>query len=78
MAGCFRLLTGRLSKDDKARYWVLLAEKQAKGKPLNGWDKTIVKMLDFKKSGKYPAEWCDKIIHETLSKRQAFLTQKLH
>jgi hypothetical protein len=76
MAGCFEALTGRLSKDSAARYWVLLAEKQAKKKPLNGWDKSVLRLLAFKESGKYPAEWCDRKIRETLTSRQAFLAKK--
>lgn len=76
MAGCFKLLTGKLSKDDVTRYWVLLAEKQAKNKPLNGFDLSIVRLLGYKESGKYSADWCDRTINQTLSNRQAYLTSK--
>ena len=76
MAGCFKALTGRMCKDDEARYWILLAEKQVKNKPLNGWDKSILRMLEFKQSGKYPAEWCDQKIKETLRDRQFYLSKK--
>jgi hypothetical protein len=78
MAGCFKMLTGRLSTDDVTRYWVLLAEKQAKGKALNGFDRSIVRLLDYKEQGKYPASWCDTKITETLRDRQVFLSKKQH
>lgn len=76
MAGCFKMLTGQLSKDDISAYWILLAEKQAKNKPLNGFDRSIVRLLGFKESGKFPASWCDQKITETLRDRQAFLAKK--
>ena len=76
MAGCFKLLTGHLSHDDITSYFILLAEKQAKNKPLNGWDKSVVRMMEFKESGKYSAEWCNQKITETLRDRQSFLARK--
>jgi hypothetical protein len=76
MAGCFKELTGRMSEDEESRYWVLLAEKQVKNKPLNGWDKSILRMLEFKQSGKYPSEWCDNKINETLRDRKIYLAKK--
>lgn len=75
MAGCYKMLTGHISKNDKAEYFRILAEKQAKGKKLNGWDKTVLRMLDFKKEGKYSPDWCDKKIQEALSERAQYLAK---
>jgi hypothetical protein len=76
MVGCFKLLTGRLDIDDKTKYFQLLAEKQAKNKPLNGWDKTVIRMQEFIKSGKYSEDWCNQNIDKALSERQIFLARK--
>lgn len=76
MAGCFKQLTGALAKSDIDRYFISLSEKQAKNKPLNGWDKTIIRMQEFKATGKYSAEWCDQKIMTALSERQGFLASK--
>lgn len=47
MAGCYKALTGRIEKDDVTAHIERLSVKQAKNKPLNGWDKTIVRMLSY-------------------------------
>lgn len=47
MAGCYKALTGRIKKDDITSHIERLSVKQAKNKPLNGWDKTILRMLDY-------------------------------
>lgn len=75
MAGCYKALTGRVSKNEKEQYFELLSEKQAKGKKLNGWDKTIIRLLQFKKEGKYPDSWCDDKISQALSQRKKYLSK---
>lgn len=47
MAGCYKALTGKIKKDDVTAHIERLSVKQAKNKPLNGWDKTILRMLDY-------------------------------
>lgn len=76
MAGCYKLLTGKIEKGDEERFFELLAEKQAKKKPLSGFDKSVIRLLDFKATGKFPADWCDQKIKETLSNRKSFLAKK--
>ena len=75
MAGCYKRLTGKLEKGDENRYFELLAEKQAKGKKLNSWDESVIRLLEFKKTGKYPEDWCNKKINETLSQRNKWLAE---
>jgi hypothetical protein len=53
MAGCYNQLTKDFSKTDKEKYFQTLAEKQAKDKDLNGWDKNILRLLQYKKENKY-------------------------
>lgn len=76
MAGCYKALTGKLEKGEEDKYMELLYEKVAKRKKLNGWDKTVLRMLEFKDSGKYPAEWCDRKIKETLRERKKYLAKR--
>lgn len=76
MAGCYKLLTGSIEKGDRDRFFELLSEKQAKGKELNGWDKNVIRLLDYKKTSKFPAEWCDKKIDEVLRERSMYLNKK--
>jgi hypothetical protein len=75
MAGCFEAMTGRIKKCDKTRVMLLIAKKQSRNKPLNGWERSILRMEQFKSAGKYPAEWCDQKISETLSQRKSFLAK---
>ncbi len=79
MAGCYKALTGHVSKDDKVRYFEILAEKQAKNKTLNGWDKTVIRMQKYAldnigDSGK--VNWALGKIDEALGQRQQFLNKK--
>jgi len=76
MAGCYNKLTCAIKKNDEDKYFELLAEKQTKGKTLNGWDKSILRMLDFRKNGTYPDLWIDKKIKEILSERKKYLDLK--
>jgi len=76
MAGCYKALTGKLEKGEDVRYFELLAEKQAKNKPLNGWDKNIMRLQGFLAEGKYSAEWVNAKIAQVLSERKMFLAKK--
>lgn len=76
MAGCYKMLTGNFEKGENEKYFELLSEKQAKGKELNGWDKTVIKMLEFKKNGTYPESWCNEKINNALTERKNFLAKK--
>jgi Zn ribbon nucleic-acid-binding protein len=76
MAGCYKLLTKKIEKSDENRYFELLAEKQAKNKPLNGWDKRIIGLLKAQESGKASESWVQQKIHETLSERNIYLNAR--
>ena len=76
MAGCYKRLTGMLEKSDENRYFELLSEKQAKNKPLNGWDKRIIGLLKALESGKASESWVQQKIHETLSERKVYLHRR--
>lgn len=76
MAGCYKALTGHLRKGEYEHYMELLSEKQAKNKTLNSWDRSIIRLLDFKKTGRYPEMWCDQKINEQLSERKKFLAKR--
>lgn len=76
MAGCYKSLTGNIEKSDKDRYFEILAEKQAKNKPLNGWDKRIISLLKSLESGKASESWVQQKIHETLSERKVYLHRR--
>ena len=76
MAGCYKALTGKLEKGEKEKYFQLLSEKQARGKQLNGWDKTVIRMLQFKQEGKYSPNWCDDKIDEALRQRKQYLSRR--
>lgn len=47
MAGCFAALTGKIKKNDVDSYIQRLSVKLAKNKPLNGWDRTVVRMQKY-------------------------------
>lgn len=81
MAGCYKALTGRLDKDDIANHIERISVKQAKNKPLNGWDKTIVRMLDYIASnpnddGKI--SWANSKISEAVKEAKAYSFKKFH
>lgn len=66
MAGCYKMLTGTIEKGEKERYIELIAQKQSRNKELNSWDKSILRMLQFQKEGKYPDSWIENKIDEIL------------
>jgi hypothetical protein len=74
IAACFSALTGRLQKGDSDKFMEVLAKKLATGKPLNGWQKTVLRMQQFITEGKYSLEWCQQKINEAIAdqKRYAF------
>ena len=74
MAGCYKALIGVLEKGDDDRFYENMAKKLATGKPLNGWQKTVLRMQQFMTEGKYSTEWCQQKIKEAIAdqKRYAF------
>lgn len=76
MAGCYKALTVKLEKGDDVRYFELLAEKQVKNKPLNGFDKSIIRLQGFLAEGKYSDDWVNRKILEVLKERKMFLSKK--
>jgi hypothetical protein len=76
MAGCYKALTRNVKKDDLSQVWEGIHFKQSRQKALNSWEKTIIRMTEFKTEGRYSAEWCDAKITEALSMRNAFIKSK--
>lgn len=76
MAGCYKMLTGKVNKGEKEKYMELLFEKQAKGKTLNSWDKSIIRLLSYITENKYPESWCNQKIDQVLSERKIYLSKK--
>lgn len=76
MAGCYKALTGKLEKGEDVRYFEILAEKLAKNKPLNGWDKNIMRLEGFRREQKYSEGWINSKIKQILSERKMFLAKK--
>lgn len=76
MAGCYKALTGKLEKGEDTRYFEILAEKQTKGKELNGWDKNIIRLQGYLAENKYSKEWVEMKIREVLSNRKQYLAKK--
>jgi hypothetical protein len=76
MAGCYQMLTGKIVKGDYEKVMEGIAVKLSRNKPLNGWEKTIIRMEDFKSAGKYPVEWCDQKIREALRDRKGYIANR--
>jgi hypothetical protein len=76
MAGCYEMATGKIKKGDLEKVHVLIAQKLSKKKPLNGWERGILRLEQFKADAKYPPEWCDQKINEILSQRKIYLAKK--
>lgn len=79
MAGCYKALTGRIKKDDITEHVERISVKQAKNKPLNGWDKTVLRMLDYintnsNDSGK--VAWADSKIWQAVREAKAYSFKK--
>lgn len=75
MAGCYAALTGKIEKGDVDCHIERIAIKQAKNKPLNGWDKTIIRMMAYKSANYGDAgkcAWADRIISEAVSSAKAW------
>jgi hypothetical protein len=79
MAGCYKALTGRIKKDDVTEHIERIAVKQAKHKPLNGWDKTILRMLEYINKNSQDAgkvSWADSKIWQAVREAKAYSFRK--
>lgn len=76
MAGCYKLMTGQLEKNDEAKYMELLAKKVAKGEKLNGWDKRVLGLKKAVVDGKANAEWARMKVLDVLMERKSYLGQR--
>ncbi len=76
MAGCYKALTGHIKMNDMDAFMKILSEKQAKNKPLNTWQKTVVRMNEFIEQGKFSPEWCESKIWEAVREQKRFAAQK--
>lgn len=47
MAGCYKALTGKIKKDDVDQFIEIMMKKQSSGKPLNGWQKSVLRMQKY-------------------------------
>ena len=75
MAGCFNKLTSKISKGSTERFLENLFKKQASGKNLNGWQKTVLRMLEYKKNNQSDTgkiSWADGKINEAISQSLAY------
>ena len=77
MAGCYKLLTGKLEKGEDVKYFELLYEKQAKGKTLNGWDKQVLGLQKALKEGRASENWVNSKIIQILSERKNVFSKKI-
>lgn len=75
MAGCYQTLTGKVEKGDYEKVMESIAKKQSRNKSLNGWERTILRMQQFKMEGKYSIDWCESKITEALSIRKSFISK---
>ncbi len=75
MAGCYKHLTRNINRSAFDKFVEGISEREAKGKPLNGWQKTVKRMQEFKREGKYSAEWCDQKINEAFGDYKRFLSK---
>lgn len=78
MAGCYAGLTGQVKKDDYSTFMEVLSRKQAQGKPLNGWQKTVLRMQQFIADGRYSEDWCNQKIKEAISQQKQYAFKRGH
>jgi hypothetical protein len=80
MAGCYAALTGRIKKDDVTTHIERISVKQAKNKPLNGWDKTIIRMLEYINSNTDSGKiaWANRNIENAVSDAKSYSFRKFH
>ena len=76
MSGCYKLLTRHIKMGELDKFIEGISEREAKGKPLNGWQKTVKRMQQFKYEGKYSIEWCDRKINEALNDYKQYSYKK--
>lgn len=75
MAGCYAGLTGLIKKSDVDKHIERIAVKQSRKKTLNGWDKTIVRMLDYKSTNANDAgkvSWAEMKIQQAVSESKQY------
>lgn len=77
MAGCYAALTGQIKMDDIDKFMTVLAKKLATGKPLNGWQKTVIRMQQFMTEGKYSPDWCQQKIQEAVADQKRYAFKKV-
>lgn len=81
MAGCYKALTGRLDKDDVSSHIERIFVKQAHNKPLNGWDNTILRMLDYKAANQEDSgktSWAENKIIQAVADVKTYSFRKFH
>lgn len=81
MAGCYAALTGRIKMDDIDAFIQRLSVKVAKNKPLNGWDKTVIRMQQYIQdngSDEGKLNWANGKIREAVSSAKAYSFKKFH
>lgn len=79
MAGCYAALTGKLNKDDYAHFMEVLSRKQASNKPLNGWQKTVLRMQTYIQTNiadEGKVNWAQSKIRDAISDQKRFAFQK--
>ena len=76
MSGCFKLLTKDITKPSLDKFLESMHLKISRRKPLNSWERSIQRLLSFREAGKYPKDWCDKKIEETLEKKRIWMSTK--
>lgn len=75
MAGCYAALTGQIKKDDITSFIERLSVKQAKNKPLNGWDKTVIRMQQYildNQNDESKLNWANGKIHEAVASAKQY------
>jgi hypothetical protein len=79
MAGCYAALTGHIKMDDVNAFMQRLSIKVAKSKPLNGWDKTVIRMQQYIQdngSDESKIAWANGKIREAISSAKAYQFKK--
>ena len=51
MAGCYKHLTRHINRGAFDKFIEGISEREAKGKSLNGWQKTVKRMQQYKQEG---------------------------
>ena len=80
MAGCYKLMTGHIKKTDVDAYIERIEMKLSRNKPLNGWDKTIIRMQQYimdniNDEGK--VNWAKGKINQAVSESKQYIGKKM-